>query len=325
MLVFLVGAFSLAMGHLAKFVQTVLTVDPNWGQYSWYFVPAYMMIALIFPISSYVAVHFVRRFVGPKSRRAANVLGLGIVIIAAGSPFLVKADIAHPFEYVDSVSGSSSREWEVTSYAGVKIMNRILPEDSIVGSWDSGVIGYFSRFPVVNLDGLVNSYDYMRARKEGEAESFYGKYGITHFANARDTETNFDNTLFEGVSFPKTDGREYEFKLWSAEPLNTSSGEFDAGAWLWELIRPHFNYQSDRVGIVIDGGLAQVFAKDCGLERLRQKRFVFSWFSKGSGKSDTAQYTWENPMENHLGFCVEAFILPNDAVHPVRIEIISVR
>ena len=42
-------------------------------------------------------------------------------------------------------------------------MNRLLPEDSVVGSWDAGIIAYFSRFPVVNLDGLVSSYDYSHA------------------------------------------------------------------------------------------------------------------------------------------------------------------
>ena len=322
LLIFLVGAFSLAVGHLAKFAQTVLLVHPYWGGYSWYFVPAFMMIALIFPISCYVSVHFIRRLLGTR-RFVANVLSLGIVIVASVSPFLIKVDIAHPFKYVDSVSGSSEREWEVTSYAGVQILNRILPEDSIVGAWDSGVIGYFSHFPVVNLDGLVNSYEYMRAKKEGRAELYYDKYGITHFANARNAETHVDNTLFEGVTFPRDGGREYEFKLWSAEPLSTSSGEFDIGGWLWKQIEPHFSYQQDGIGIIIDGDMAQVFAKYCQPERLQHKTFVFSWSAEGSGESTATRYPWQSPRKNHLGYCVEAFILPDEVLHPIRIDIAS--
>ena len=46
------------------------------------------------------------------------------------------------------------------------VMNRLLPEGSVVGSWNAGIIGYFSRFSMVNLDGLINSYDYLRANKE---------------------------------------------------------------------------------------------------------------------------------------------------------------
>ena len=67
---------------------------------------------------------------------------------------------------------------------GVQVMNRVLPEDSVVGSWDAGVIGYFSRFPVVNLDGLGNSYGYLRALREGTEVTFYPRYGITHFATS---------------------------------------------------------------------------------------------------------------------------------------------
>ena len=52
----------------------------------------------------------------------------------------------------------------------------------MVGSWDAGIIGYFSRYPVVNLDGLANSYGYLRARRAGTEATFYPRYGITQFA-----------------------------------------------------------------------------------------------------------------------------------------------
>ncbi len=45
-------------------------------------------------------------------------------------------------------------------------MHRVLPEDSIVGSWDAGIVGYFSDFPVVNLDGVENSCDYLHKYAE---------------------------------------------------------------------------------------------------------------------------------------------------------------
>ncbi len=320
LLIFLVGAFSLAAGHIVKFAQTVLTVHPYWGDYGHYFVPAYLMKELFVPISCYVTVHFIRRFVGPKSRRAANILSLGIVI-AGAIFFLFRPAGITSFLDVDRASESSRWEWEITSYMGTQVMNRVLPEDSIVGAWDAGVIGYFSDFPVVNLDGLVNSYDYMRARQEGNAESYYQKYGITHFANIRRTERNFDNTLFEGASLET----EYEFKLWSAEPLEASSGESDNAAWFWERIEPHFDYKLDEVGVLVDDRLAQVFVRDCEPEELREKLFVVSWRTEGSETVASARYPWKNARENHLRFCVDAFALPDDAVHPVRIETMSAR
>ena len=171
-LAFLVCVLGLAVGHLAKFAQTVLTVHPMWGSDAWHFVPAYLLKTLIIPARCYVAIHFIRRFLDPKLPQAAILLSMSIVVV--GVVFLLtKADFTGPFRYVDRESESTRQKWMDTSHMGVQVMDRVLPEDSVVGSWDAGVIGYFSRFPVVNLDGLVNSYDYMRARKEGTEAVFY--------------------------------------------------------------------------------------------------------------------------------------------------------
>ena len=37
------------------------------------------------------------------------------------------------------------------------------PADTVIASWDAGVIGYFSDRPVVNLDGVVNSFEWEAA------------------------------------------------------------------------------------------------------------------------------------------------------------------
>ena len=130
-----------------------------------------------------------------QAERAANVLIVGIIAAAVFLP--AKPDFTSPFQFVDWKSGSTDREWKVTSYMGTQVMDRLLPEDSVVGSWDAGVIGYFSRFPVVNLDGVVNSYDYLRARKEGTEVALYRRYGINHFANVDYVNSIRDATLFE--------------------------------------------------------------------------------------------------------------------------------
>ena len=136
----LVGVFGLAAGHLAKFVQTALTVHPELGSYDWYFVPAYLLMILIVPVTCYVAVHFIRRFVGLRWTMLANILSATIVI--AGAAFLLaKTDFAQPFRYVDRASKSSYQEWGVASYSVTLVMNRVLAEDSVIGSWDSGVVG----------------------------------------------------------------------------------------------------------------------------------------------------------------------------------------
>ena len=325
LLAFLAGVSGLAVGHLVKFGQTVLTVHPNWGSYGWYFVPAYLMMALIVPVNCCAAVHFIRRFIGPRSHRVANIMSLGIVqgIVVVGAAFLfVKA--AAPFREVEASSHSArvADEWAEAFYGGTQLMNRVLPENSVVGSWDAGVIGYFSRFPVVNLDGLVSSYDYFHATnvaRDGYPiwdEKFiplYREFGITHFANlANHTRKGFeDDVLFEGsLSSPRKYGEDVVFVLVSVDPLEDD----DTAASIWKRMEPHFDYQSDDAGLLVDGRLVQTVAKECDPEEL----VVWTWAGPGDG---TVARAW---TQTQTGLCVSAAVLPHDALPPVRVETIPV-
>ena len=315
LLAFLAGVSGLAAGHLAKFVQTVLTVHPFiQGAFAWYFVPAYLTMALIVPVNCGAAVHFVRRFIEPKSHRAANIVSLGVVLAGAaflGTVFLfTRFDFTGPFQFVESRSKATFRHGHLNFYMGTLVMNRVLPEDSMVGSWDSGIIGYFSRFPVVNLDGLANSYDYFHATNvdrdgyadwDGEFIPLYRKFGITHFANL--TRQGFEGrVLFEGL--PNTRGQ--AFHLWPIEPPEDNN----AAAWVWKRMEPHFDHQSDGVGLIVDGRLAQTFAGECDPDELA----VWSWAGPGE---ETVAKAW---TQTQTGSCVSAVVLPHDALLPVRVE-----
>ena len=322
LLAFLAGVFGLAVGHLAQFGQTVFTVHPVLqGRYAWYFVPAYLMMALIIPVRCYVAIHFVHRFVWPRWPQAANVLIAGIIAAVVFLP--AKPDFTYPFRFVYWNSGSTKRDWVVTSYMGTQVMDRLLPEDSVVGSWDSGVIGYFSRFPVVNLDGLVNSYDYLRAQKEGTVAALFRRYGITHFANV-DRLTGIgrigklhgfhrpsdDEMLFEGPPYLHYRG-ERRFRLWSTEPPpETSPSGFGVAAKFLERMEPHFDHRSDGVGLIVDGRLAQTFVGNCAPHEL----VVWSWVGQGD---EAAISSW---TRTQTGLCVAAYMLPHNALPPVRVE-----
>ena len=311
LLAFLAGVFSLAAGHLAQFAQTVLMIHPHYMSSIWYFVPAYLMMALIVPVRCWVAVYFIRRFIGPKSQRATNILSAGIVL--AGAVFLfAKADFTEPFQQVEASSDSTkiANDWVEAVYGSTQLMNRVLPEDSVVGSWDAGVIGYFSRFPVVNLDGLVNSYDYFHATNvnrdryanyDDEFIPLYREFGITHFANL--TRMGFEGkALFEGP--PSI--RRIMFSLWPIEPLEDDN----TAAWIWERMEPHFDYQSDGVGILVDGRLAQAFVRNCAPDEL----VLWSWVGPGD---ETAVNPW---AQTQTGLCAASLVLPRNARPPVRAE-----
>ena len=326
LLAFLVCVFGLAVGHLAKFAQTVLIVHPFWGGNAWYFVPAYLMMALIIPVRCYVAIHFIRRFLNPKSPQATTLLSVGVVVV--GAVFLLtKADFTGPFRYVDREYESTRQKWANTVFMGVQVMDYMLPEDSVVGSWDAGVIGYFSRFPVVNLDGLVNSYDYLRAQKEGTEAvvTFHQRYGITHFANMNLKESFARQypgrpsevaLLFEGPPYLRYRNNvpyKRQFRLWTIEPPEMSSGGTNRSDYFWQRMEPHCVHLSDGGGLLVDGRRVQTFAKECDLDEL----VVWHWAGQGM-----VAKAW---TQTQTGLCVTAAVLPHTISSPVRFETMSER
>ncbi len=298
LLAFLVGVFGLAAGHLAKFAQSVLTVHPRWGEYSWYFVPAYLMEALVVPARCCVAIWFVRRFLGPGLRRVSRIPSLGIVGI--GAVFLLStADFTAPFRFVDSRRESTLLGSRNTNYMGTMAMNRLLPEGSVVGSWDSGIVGYFSRFPVMNLDGLANSWDHLRARRAGTGAAFLQRRGITHYANMRRPDFQRPSMLLEG---PPYAGSERRFKIWPPEWRRASWSRVDRSAWFWERMEPHLERQADGVGLLVDGRMAQAFVRDC-----TDTRAEWTW----TGQDEPVRTFWS---QTSIGFCTGAVMLPHGAL-----------
>lgn len=58
-----------------------------------------------------------------------------------------------------------------------------LPDGAILGSWDAGVVGYFTEQPVINLDGVVNSFDYLEASREGTQGAFLRDRDLAYLVN----------------------------------------------------------------------------------------------------------------------------------------------
>jgi len=58
-----------------------------------------------------------------------------------------------------------------------------LPRNAVLGSWDAGVIAYFTDQKIINLDGVVNSIEYARALKKGTAGMLLEKQGIAYLVN----------------------------------------------------------------------------------------------------------------------------------------------
>ena len=65
---------------------------------------------------------------------------------------------------------------------GVDFLNT-LDDGTVIGSWDAGYVGYYCRHRVVNLDGLVNNYEYQTILHDQGLERYIDMQNITCIAN----------------------------------------------------------------------------------------------------------------------------------------------
>ena len=345
-LVFLAGAFALSAGHVAKFTHGVLTTDYHYlATNKWHYVPAYLMAALIVPVRCYVAIYFIRRFAARRSGRF-RVADVSSIFLVADAAFVLveRTEFSWPYKYVDYVAGISRINSEQSSYANALLMNRILPEGSIIGSWDSGIMGYYSGFPVVNLDGLVNSYEYLQEahdrrilkrmstvlnRDRDNAEYLRRTFGITHFANLTTAATaeHIENVYSETAPFlPLHPPHPYASVLWSEDPPGTSYDGVGRASRFREWMEPHFDAEADGVGAVFDGRLVQIFAGECeGGEGKPKPSLILLLDGEGriSGVSNPWENRWTTARGRRPGSCIDTILLPRDTVRPVRMEVLS--
>ena len=322
LIAFLIGMFGLAAGHIAKFAHTVLFIHPDIANRTWYFVPAYLMTALIIPIRLYIAIYLIRRFLAPRRRIAANAVSAVVVVIGAAF-LLARADFAEPFKWVDRESESTDLNRYISAYMGVQVMNRALPEGSVIGAWDAGVTAYFSRFPVVNLDGLVNSYDHFRAGLYIQSlenlnlyQHYYRNYGITHFANARwwDRSDSPDNVMFEGIPFDSRSSRWHDihrFAIWTYDSAPDAHAEIDYSQQFWDSLEPYLDYSSDGVDVVLAGRAAQAFVQNCP----QDEPLIWTWTEPKHERTVSLETV---PYRSRANMCVDARVLPRGAARPAQ-------
>ena len=352
---FMLGGFGLAVGHLAMFGRTVLSIHPELqGGSQWYFVPAYLLMALLAPLYGYAALGLVRGVIQPRWPRAAKPLQAAVILAAAGL-LLLQTDFRYPREAINPPS--TKPDPFLIRYAGSLTANRGLPDGSVIGSWAAGAIGYFSRFPVVNLDGLVNSYDFLRVTQEeayGEYVDAYAfrdgrglgavhglssgssgagaappsgaapeggglprilrEFGITHLATSG-APGAWDGLIFES-GWHRPDGSlRAHFRLRPAAPEATP----DAAVAFAERMQAAAGPAGGGGGwLTVDGRLTQAFGADCGHDEL----LVWSYADGAGGAA--AQFPATTTYHSSAGWCTVSLTRPHDTWPPVRVETMAV-
>jgi hypothetical protein len=134
----------------------VLPLGMRPGFYSpWYQAPAH-----VFWITS------CGFFVTVAAQLAGDALGRRTVALGAGA--VLAAGIGGAV--VAAARGYEPMPMAAARYRAARHIDEHAPADTILASWNAGLLGYFTNRPTINLDGLVNTIEYARSLLSGKLD-----------------------------------------------------------------------------------------------------------------------------------------------------------
>jgi hypothetical protein len=144
-------------------------------QWLWYYAPIVLYLVVLVPLATadFVETAVVEARAGVPVRRSA--LPVAAILLA---PLVVGLGIQ-----VSGAADPNVRSIQEANRATAEWINENLPADTVLASWDAGVVGYFSEPRVVNIDGLVNSKAFYDAMQDGTVDEFLRADGVTHLVN----------------------------------------------------------------------------------------------------------------------------------------------
>jgi len=149
---YFVAWLSLSIGATLHLAWTLLFMD--WAVFNWHFVVEVLAIVAGIPI---ILDLFFSTF--PHSIHYAGAM------IFAAMTFLVAANMY-------SVQKRYYLAYNDAVYDAARYVAENTPADTVFAMKDSGVFGYFSNRRTVNLDGVINSFDYQEYLRDGRLAEF---------------------------------------------------------------------------------------------------------------------------------------------------------
>lgn len=147
-------------GAVLHFLNTLLFMD--FGVHWWHFA-SYAPMTLVF-----LGLGFERlrvRVLPPRRLAVGAIAAVAAVVAVAWAADFLRRGVDH------------ERWFEAALWA-----RRNLPANAVVGMTDCGLFGYFSERRTVNLDGVINGYEYQDALSACRLREFLGRSRMTHLA-----------------------------------------------------------------------------------------------------------------------------------------------
>lgn len=76
---------------------------------------------------------------------------------------------------------NQNSDWTTQVY---KDVSKVLPPDAVVAGTDVGALAFWTSRKVINLDGVMNDYDYQEQLRDGRLKDYLRRHGVTHVGTA---------------------------------------------------------------------------------------------------------------------------------------------
>jgi len=146
------------------------------GNYQGYQTPEFLLVTILTAIGLRAIYERLSQFA--RWDIVVKVAPVAVIVLVLYSGFLCVRYIHH------YASPTAEHNTHSDRYRMARWMSSHLPSDAKVGSWNAGILGYFSDRCVINLDGLVNSHEYFeRYLKTGRTADYIREKGIEFLAD----------------------------------------------------------------------------------------------------------------------------------------------
>jgi len=133
----------------------------SWGTFQWHFAAHIPMVCFV--LSAYAG----RLMPVPTARQA---LSVGLAVLVAVITFNLLA-LREKGDYHDGAF--TAAQWARAN----------TPAGTVFALRDAGIFGYFSDRPTINLDGLINSYEYQQYVRDGRLMDFLRERRVKYVAD----------------------------------------------------------------------------------------------------------------------------------------------
>lgn len=185
--------------YVAAFAALNLVISviayPNQVRYamvSWWLVEAEITITVISATVCVAWAAYLTRPVVPQ-RRLASIVPL----VLAGLTLVQSQRVVGQWFRGAAVRYDWNLSWNDQMYRGAQWLSANVPEDAILGSWNSGVIAYYSKQRLINLDGLINNFDYLPYLASGRQADYIKERHIRYLVDLDEefTQSGVASTL----------------------------------------------------------------------------------------------------------------------------------